>query len=102
MERVTTTFHQDFLIAEHFGIDAVKDTYNRAFAEWKTNYLYLTELVVVLNHRCWHHYEQYQKIKSKFHDELSRLYSDYYYQAREFALDNLKGEEFKHFWEVTD
>lgn len=95
MERPTTTFYQDFVIAERFGINAVKDTYNRAFNEWKTNCLYLTEFVVVLNQLCWYHH-------NNNNNELSDLYSDYYYQARDFALDNLEGEEFQHFWEVTD
>lgn len=93
--RPQTTFHMDFRIAEHFGIAAVKDTFNRAFKEWRTNYLYLTELVIVLNHRCWMHYD-------KGNMELSKLYSDYYYEAREYALDNLKGEEFEHYFSVTD
>lgn len=39
-----TTFWQDFSIADRFGADAVKDTFNRAFAEWKTDHVYLTEL----------------------------------------------------------
>lgn len=102
MERVTTTFHQDFNIAEHFGIEAVKKTFMTVFAEWRTNYLYLTELVIVLNHRCWYHYEQNQKTPSQFHQDLSQMYSDYYYQARDYALDNLKGKEFEHFYRVTD
>lgn len=95
MERPSTTFHLDFRIAEAFGIEAVKDTFDRAFKEWRTNYLYLTEFVIVLNHRCWMHYD-------RGNHELSKLYADYYYEAREYALDNLKGEEFEHFFDVTD
>lgn len=34
-----TTFWQDFTIADAFGIDAIKDTFNRAFKEWKDNYI---------------------------------------------------------------
>lgn len=30
-----TTFWMDFSIADRFGAAAVKDTFNRAFAEWK-------------------------------------------------------------------
>ena len=45
-----TTFWDDFTIAEAFGGNAVRDTFNRAFDEWKGNYKYLTELVMVLNH----------------------------------------------------
>lgn len=95
MERPSTTFHLDFRIAEAFGIDAVKDTFNRAFQEWRTNYLYLTEFVIVLNQRCWMHYD-------KGNMELSKLYSDYYYKAHDWACNNLKGKEFEHYFNVTD
>ena len=44
-----TTFFEDFSIADHFGIAAIRDTYKRAFNEWKNDYKYLTELVLVLN-----------------------------------------------------
>ena len=94
-ELVPNTFHMDFAIAEVFGIEAVKDTFSRVFHEWKTNYLYLTALVVVMNHRCWLHYEN-------SNIELSKLYSDYYYKTREYALDNLTGEEFEYFYDITD
>ena len=30
-----TTFYQDFSIADNFGINAIKDTFKRAFNEWK-------------------------------------------------------------------
>lgn len=88
------TFHQDFAIAEVFGMDAVKDTFNRAFNEWKTNYKMLTALVIVMNERCWGWYQR--------NNALSKLYSDYYYQAREYALDNLKDDEFDYYFELTD
>lgn len=52
-----TTFWQDFSIAEKFGAASVKDTFKRAFAEWKGDYKYLTELVMVLNHKIWQHYD---------------------------------------------
>lgn len=48
-----TTFFQDFSIADNFGEAAIKDTYDRAFKEWKDNYKYLTELVLVLNWKIW-------------------------------------------------
>lgn len=90
-----TTFYEDFRIADIFGIDAVRDTFNRAFNEWKNDYKYLTELCIVMNHLCWFHYNN-----NNF--ELSELYADYYHKVRDYALDNLKGEEFKYFYEITD
>lgn len=89
-----TTFYSDFRIADAFGMDAVKDTYERAFAEWKDNVEYLTELVIVLNMKCWEHYH-----KENF--KLSELYSDLYYKARDYAL-NLKDDDFQYFWKWTD
>ena len=53
-----TTFFEDFTTAEKFGLNAVKDTFNRAFKEWKSNYKYLTELTMVLNWKIWQHYEK--------------------------------------------
>lgn len=90
-----TTFWMDFTIADKFGIEAVKDTFKRAFSEWKTNYIYLTELTLVINWKCWQHYE-------KNNIEISKLYSEYYYQLREYGLDNLKGKELEYFIKTLD
>lgn len=91
----STTFWSDFSIADAFGIDAIKDTYRRAFKEWKDEYKYLTDLVIVLNHKCWFWYD-------KGNEEYSQLYSDLFYEAQNYAYDNLKGEEFDYFWRMTD
>lgn len=89
-----TTFWQDFSIADRFGATAVQDTFNRAFAEWKSNYIYLTEMVMVLNHKIW---QWYQK-----NDELSKLYDKLWKQADEYACDNLKDNELSYFYQTTD
>ncbi len=85
-----TTFGQDFHIANMFGIDAVKDTFNRAFTEWKNDIVYLTELALVMNAYCW---QLYQK-----NDELSGLYSDYYYQCRDYAYSEAFNEHEQHYY----
>lgn len=54
---VQTTFWEDFSAADIFGLSAIQDTFNRAFEEWKGNCKYLTELVLVLNHKIWQHYK---------------------------------------------
>ncbi len=94
-EEFTTTFWQDFSIADAFGVKAIKDTYKRAFEEWKDDYRYLTDLVIVLNHKCWQHYEN-------GNEKISQLYSDLYYEADEYALDNLKGDEATYYFKKTD
>lgn len=89
-----TTFYDDFTIADRFGIKAVKDTFNRAFEEWKTNVEYVTELVVVLNHKIWHHYTS--------NIELAKVYNELYDKANEWCKDNLKGSDLDYFYKTTD
>ena len=50
-----TTFWEDFTIADRFGAKAVKSTFKRAFNGWKDNYIYLTELAIVMNWKLWEH-----------------------------------------------
>ena len=89
-----TTFWDDFSIAEHFGIAAVKDTYKRAFSEWKDNAVYLTELVMVLNWKIWHWYERNEK--------LARVYNELWEKADLYAQENLTGEDLSYFYRTTD
>ena len=89
-----TTFYEDFSIADRFGISAIKDTFKRAFENWKDNYEYLTELVMALNWKIWEHYESNEKV--------ARVYSDLWEKADGYAMDNLKGEELKYFLSTTD
>lgn len=95
IEKFQTTFWQDFTIADKFGETAVQDTFNRVFGEWKTNYIYLTELVIVLNWKIWQHYDNHN-------DELSKLYDKLWKQADQYACDNLKGKEAEYFYQTTD
>ena len=88
------TFWSDFTIADAFGINAVKDTYKRAFAEWKSDYKMLTELVMVLNHKMWQHYEA--------NNDIWKLYCHLFEKADTYAIDNLKGSDLQYFLEVTD
>ncbi len=89
-----TTFWGDFSKAEHFGVEAVKDTFRCAFAEWKDNYKYLTELVMVLNHKIWQWYER--------NEELGRIYNRLWEEADGYACESLKGEELNYFYTILD
>lgn len=94
-ERPTTTFHQDFAIAEAFGEAAVRDTFKRAFEGWKGNVAYFTEFVIVLNHRLWYWYE-------KGNQRLAVIYDELWRKADQYAYDTYKGDDLSHFLEVTD
>lgn len=93
--KLKSTFFEDFSIADAFGSKAVKDTFRRAFKEWKNNLEYATELSIVMNLKCWYWYD---------HDNLeySNLYSDYYYKVHYWCLDHFKGADLKYYLDITD
>lgn len=90
-----TTFWSDFTIAERFGHSAVKDTFRRAFKEWKTNAEFLTELSMVLNWKSWAHYEAGDH-------ELATIYSKFWEEVHEYAYTHLKGDDLSYYWSITD
>ena len=91
-----TTFWQDFSIADKFGVSAVKRTYKSAMVYAKTDVRFLTELVLVLNHKIWQHYRPNKDVPlAKCYDELWRLAEDYAYK-------NLQGDELEYFYQTTD
>jgi len=89
-----TTFYEDFSIADKFGVSAIKDTFKRAFKGWKNNYEYLTEFVMALNWKIWEHNEH--------NDEYAELYNSLWEQARDYAEENLKGDELNYYYRITD
>lgn len=89
-----TTFWDDFTIADAFGLNAIQDTFDRAFNEWKSDYKYLTDLVMVLNHKIWFWYKK--------DDSIAKLYNTLWMKADGYAVNNLTGDELNYFLEVTD
>lgn len=90
-----TTFRQDFTIADKFGIPAIKETFKRAFKEWKNNVVYATELCVVLNWKIWEHYEN-------GNEAVARVYNDLWTEVDIWCQEHFKGEDLKYFYRITD
>ncbi len=90
-----TTFWMDFSIADKFGDDAIRDTYKRAFDAWKKEVVYMTELVMVLNRKCWEwHY--------KDNEPRSQLYEDLFYELQDYCYETFKGDDLDYFFRTTD
>lgn len=89
-----TSFYIDFSIADKFGLQAIQDTYNRAFEGWKSDYKYITELAMVLNWKCWRWYE----VK----DDYSKLYTELFHKLDEWIFNNLREEELEYYIRTTD
>lgn len=96
-ERESTTFCRDFMMAEVYGVAAIRDTFNRAFAGWKHHYKYLTELAMTLNHRLFYWHEAAGE-----NDERTKLYNELWQRADDWGYNNLKGEELSFFLRVLD
>lgn len=89
-----TTFYEDFSIADAFGMLAINDTYKRAFNEWKHDYKYITELIMVLNWKIHEHYGS--------NENYAKVYDYLWRKADEWAMKNLKGEELQYYLRTTD
>ncbi len=90
-----TTFWDDFSIADAFGLQAIRDTFNNAFHSWRNDVVYITEFVMVLNWKCWYWYDKENYI-------MSQLYSDLYYEADDWCMNNLKGKDLVYYINTTD
>ena len=93
-QETKTTFWSDFSIADVFGINAIKDAYNRAFEEWKDDYVYLTELAIVLNLKVWDWYDK--------NDDIANVYNNLWKIADEYACEHLEREAAAYFYNMTD
>ena len=89
-----TSFWSDFTIADRFGVSAIKDTYTRVLHQWKDNYKYLTELVMVLNWKIWQNNEK--------NNQYAEVYNKLWEEADAYACNNLKGDEAAYFFWTTD
>ena len=94
-----TTFYDDFTLAETFGKEAILDTFNRAMHEWKYNYKYLTELVMVTNWKIWEwHYREGEPGADIYED----TYNTCWETADRYACEHLKNDELSYFFRTTD
>lgn len=94
-----TTLWGDFTLAEIFGTDAIEDTAERVFDAWKDNIQYITEFVMILNHKCWYYYEHNNA-------SLSELYANLYYKYDEKVIkyldDNGRTDDLNYFFRTLD
>lgn len=93
-----STFWDDFNIAEAYGSTAIRDTYNRIMNGWSDNYIYLTELVIVLNWNIWY----WNDCRSNQAKEFEDLYCELFEKTDIYCLDHLNGKELQYFLRTVD
>lgn len=89
-----TSFWEEFSIADNYGSDGIKEHYDQVFSEWKDNFKFLTELVLVLN---WKIFQWYQ-----IDDAIGLTYDELWKKTDAYALENLKGDELHYYLSVLD
>lgn len=95
IDGLESTFRDDFTIADHFGMRGILDTFKRAFREWKRDRVYITELAMVMNWKCWYWNDNWRP-------EYSKLYEKLWFELDTRCMDNLKGEDRKYYLKRTD
>ena len=92
--KMTTTFFEDFAIAEVFGLDAVEDTFDNAFNNWKLDYVYMTELAIVMSNNSIAKYDDNR--------ELAFLYAHLFHKVDNYCLNNFKNDALDFYLRITD
>lgn len=87
-------FMMDFRIADKFGESAIRDTYKRAFNEWKDNVEYFASFVMTLNHQIWNWYEKNEKV--------ARVYDELWKKAHSFGSEHFKGDDASYYFSFLD
>lgn len=88
-----STYFSDFSIAERFGIDAIKDTYDRAMKYWGEDIKWATEIAMVLNWKTWQH---------DGNTELCQLYYDLWQKTHEYVNEHFEGDDLTYYYRTTD
>ena len=97
-----TNFHEEFDNADHIGTEAILETYNRLFEEWKSNKTYLRELMLVLNHRIGFWDDMYCKEPTnKQHLKFSLLYLDLFEKVHKY-IKRMYYNETRKDWEILE
>lgn len=90
-----STYYTDFGIAEWYGADAIRDTYNNAISNWGSDIKWVTEIVMVLNWKIWEHYYSGNEQMAKFYDSLWR-------QSVDYVFEHFSGDDITYYLRTTD
>lgn len=79
--------------------DDFRDLAETLFQAYKNNIIFLTELILVINHKCWYWFENNN-------GELAKIYSLLYYEYDSFALNyiekNMTQKEITYYLRTLD
>ena len=90
-----STYYTDFGIAEWYGTDSIRETYDNAIENWGSDIKWVTEIVMVLNWKIWEHYHS-------GNEELARFYDGLWREAGEYVFNHFEGDDITYYLRTTD
>lgn len=87
-----TTFYMDISIAECYGIEYIKKSYNDIIESWMDDYKFIAEFILVLNTKAW----EWDARRSKglnIPEGIVGVYSDLFYDLKDKVFDHYKDNE---------
>jgi hypothetical protein len=99
-----STCWQDFCIANRFGIDAVKDTFDRIFEGFKHDIKVITELSMSLNWMSWRMHSAYEKSHRTLDGQMRDLYISLYEKVNDYVYESgeVSEDDISYYFSVTD
>ena len=98
-----TNFHQEFDDADHEGVDAVKETYQRICKNNKDNIRILGELKIVLNSRLCFWEQKLNKLddsQKEYFSSIADTYFDLFYLIRKIVNKDKILKEKREQWKI--
>lgn len=91
-----TPFWEEFSKADlsDNAVEEVAKTFGKAFEEHKGNYIWMTELTLVLNHKIWQHH--------KTNRPLARVYNTLWQKHDQWCWDTFTEEQKDYYYHTTD
>ena len=98
-----TNFHQEFDDADHEGVEAVKETYQRICKNNKDNIRILGELKIVLNSRLCFWEQKLNKLddsQKEYFSNIADTYFDLFYLIRKIVNKDKILKEKREQWKI--
>ena len=92
-------FWEAFNNAEEAGEETVITVARMLYLRWRDHIHELTDLVMVINHKSWDHYEKWNAALQELY---TALYYEYYEKAINYLESNKRDEELSYFIRTLD
>ena len=94
-ERPSTLFYADFKVAEAFGLDAVRETFQNCGDLNRRDWKEVAELAVVLNYLLWDAHDRGDK-------SLEKLYTEYWHKVNSICSAWTDEARAEYYFRLTD